>query len=150
MVRRMFKKRLEGYSRQMNEHLVSAEAEGYTFTFGISPTTLRIGGICAVITGAILAVLLNATEPFRIPLGIALGVLAITLLIANAVNNSSRAHELNSAPTKRTRERQMMFGRTTVKKSLPAELALLAELYRSGALSEAEFSAAKRRILGVR
>lgn len=150
MVRRMFKKRSEGYSRQMNEHLVSAEAGGYTFTFGISRTTLRIGGICAVITGQILAVLLNATEPFRIPLGIALGVLAITLLIANAVNSSSRAHELNSAPTKRTRERQMMFGRTTLKKSLPAELALLAELYRSGALSEAEFSAAKRRILGGR
>jgi hypothetical protein len=134
----------------MNEHLVSAEAEGYTFTFGISRTTLRIAGLCAVVAGAILAVLINATEPFRIPLGIALGVLAITLLIAYAVNSSSRAHELKTAPTKRTTERQGMFGKMTGKKSLAAELALLAELHRSGALSEAEFSAAKRRILGGR
>jgi hypothetical protein len=149
-VRRMFKKRSQGYSRQMNEHLVSAEAEGYTFTFGISGTTLRIAGLCAVVAGTILAVLINATEPFRIPLGIALGVLAITLLIAFAVNSSSRAHELNPGPTKRTRERQVMFGKITGKKSLAAELALLAELHRSGALTEEEFRAAKRRILDGR
>jgi uncharacterized integral membrane protein len=145
----MFKKHLQGYSRQMNEHLVSAEAEGYTFTFGISRTTLRIASLCAVVAGAILAVLINAAEPFRIPLGIAFGALAITLLIAYAVH-SSRAHELNSAPTERTRERQVMLGKITGKKSLAAELALLAELHRSGALSEEEFSAAKRRILGNR
>ncbi|GAA1792176.1 hypothetical protein GCM10009712_43980 [Pseudarthrobacter sulfonivorans] len=54
---------------------------------------LRIAGLCAVVAGAILAVLINATEPFRVPLGIALGVLAITLLIAYAVTSSSRAHE---------------------------------------------------------
>jgi hypothetical protein len=70
----------------MNEHLVSAEE--YTFTFGISRTMLRIAGLCAVVAGAILAVLINATEPFRVPLGIALGVLAITLLIAYAVHRS--------------------------------------------------------------
>ncbi len=146
----MFKKRSQGYSRQMNEHLVSAEAEGYTFTFGISRTTLRIAGLCAVVAGAILAVLSNATEPFRVPLGIALGVLAVTLLIAFAVNSSSRAHERRPAPTKRIRERQVMFGKITGKRSLAAELALLAELHRSGALSDEEFRAAKRRILGGR
>jgi hypothetical protein len=133
----MFKKRSQGYSRQMNE-------------FGIGRTTLRIAGLCAVVAGAILAVLINATEPFRVPLGIALGVLAITLLIAYAVTSSSRAHELKPAPTKRIWERQVMFGKITGKKSLAAELALLAELHRSGALSDEEFSAAKRRILGSR
>lgn len=146
----MFKKRPQGYSRQMNEHLVSAEAEGYTFTFGISGTTLRIAGLCAVVAGAILAVLINATDPFRIPLGIALGVLSITLLIAYAVSSSSRAHELNPAPAERNREHGVMFGRITGKKSLVTELALPAELHRSGALSDEEFSAAKRRILGNR
>ena len=149
-VRRMFKKRSQGYSRQMNEHLVSAEAEGYTFTFGISRTTLRIAALCAVGAGAILAVLINAREPFRIPLGIALGVLAITVLIAYAVTSSSRAHELNPAPAEPTRERRVIFSKMAGKKSLAAELALLAELHRSGALSDEEFSAAKRHILGGR
>lgn len=145
----MFKKSSQGYSRQMNEHLVSAEAEGYTFTFGISRRALRIAGLCAVVIATTLAVLINATEPFRIPLGIALGVLAIILLITY-VNSSSRTHEHSPAPTKRTRERQVMFGKTTGKKSLAADLALRAELHRSGALSEEEFSAAKRRILDGR
>lgn len=149
-VRNMFKKRSQGYSRQMNEHLVSAEAEGYTFTFGISRTALRIAGLCAVVAGAILAVLINATEPFRVPLGIALGVLAITLLIAYAVTSSSRAQERKPAPTKRTKERQVVFGKIAGKKSLAAELALLSELHRSGALSDDEFSTAKHRILGGR
>jgi hypothetical protein len=132
----------------MNEHLVSAE--GYTFTWGISRTMLRIAGLCAVVAGAILAVLMNATEPFRVALGIALGVLAITLLIAYAVTSSSRAHEWRPAPTKRIRERQVMFGKISGTKSLAAELSLLAELHRSGALSDEEFSAAKGRILGSR
>ncbi|WP_171046581.1 SHOCT domain-containing protein [Pseudarthrobacter sp. NamE5] len=134
----------------MNEHLVSAEAEGYTFTFGISRMTLRIAGLCAVVAGTILAVLINATEPFRIPLGIALGVLAITLLVAYAVNSSAREHEPNPGPTEHTREREVTFGKMARKKSLAAELALLAELHRSGALSDEEFSAAKGRILGGR
>ncbi|WP_458778605.1 SHOCT domain-containing protein [Arthrobacter sp. D3-16] len=134
----------------MNEHLVSAEDEGYTFTFGISRMTLRIAGLGAVAAGAILAVLINAREPFRVPLGIALGVLAITLLIAYALKSSPRPHALDPAPTDRSSVRQVMFGKITGKKSLATELALLAELHRSGALSDEEFSAAKRRILGGR
>ncbi|WP_223860549.1 SHOCT domain-containing protein [Pseudarthrobacter sulfonivorans] len=43
-----------------------------------------------------------------------------------------------------------MFGKITGKKSLAAELTLLAELHRSGALSDEEFSAAKDSILGSR
>jgi Short C-terminal domain len=143
--RRMFKKSSQGYSRQMNERLVSAEAEGYPFTFGISRRALRIAGLRAVVIAATLAVLIK----FRIPSGIALRVLGIILLITY-VDSSSGTHELSPAPTKRTKERQVMFGKTTGKKSLAADLALLAELHRSGALSEEEFSAAKRRILDGR
>lgn len=43
-----------------------------------------------------------------------------------------------------------MAGKIMGKKSLAADLALLAELHGSGALSDEEFSAAKRRILGSR
>ena len=86
----MFKQPTRGYSREMNDNLVPAEAEGYTFQFGISRTTLRIVGLCAVVAVTVLTVLINATEPFRIPLGITLGALAITLLVAYAVSSSDR------------------------------------------------------------
>lgn len=106
-------------------------------------------GLCAVVAGVIIAVLANTTEPFRTPLGIALGVLAITLLIAYAVNSSSRRHKLEPAATEsRIGGHQAMVGKIRGKKSLAAELALLAELHANGALSDEEFSAAKRRILG--
>jgi hypothetical protein len=131
----------------MNEHLVSTEADGYTFTIGLSRASLRIAALCAVVAGTILGVLVNATEPFRVPLGIALGVLAITLLIAYAVHGSSRPHKTEPAPAKRSGRRHVMVGKMTGKKSLAAELALLAELHGRGALSDEEFSAAKRRIL---
>ena len=139
----------QGYSRQMNEHLVSAEAEGSTFTFGLSRTTLRITGLCAVFAVAILAVVISGPEPFRIPLGITLGALAITLLVAYTVHRSAVARE-RPATAGRIRERNVMFGKVTSKKSLAAELALLSELHRSGELSDEEFSSAKRRVLDGR
>lgn len=144
----MFNKCPRGYYRQMNEHLVSTEADGYTFTFGISRSSLRIAGLCAVVAAAFFAVLINATEPFRVPLGIAMGVLVITLLITYAVNSSSRTHELQPETAKRARGPQMMVGKIMGKGSLAAELALLAELHGRGALTDEEFSAGKRRILG--
>ena len=131
----------------MNEHLVSTEADGYTFTFGLSSASLRIAALCAVVAGTILGVLVYATEPFRVPLGIVLGVLAITLLIAYAVHGSSRPHKTEPAPAKRSGGHHVLAGKMTGKKSLAAELALLAELHGRGALSDEEFSAAKRRIL---
>lgn len=139
---RMFNGSCQSYPRQMNEHLVSTETDGYTFTLGLSRASLRIAGLCAVVAGTILGVLVNATEPFRVPLGIALGVLAITSLIAYAVHGSSRQHKTEPAPANRS-GRHHAIG----KKSLAAELALLAELHGRGALSDEEFSAAKRRIL---
>lgn len=143
----MFKKPTQGYSRQMNDNLVPAEAEGYTFQFGISRTTLRIVGLCSVVAATVLTVLINATEPFRIPLGITLGAVAITLLAAYAVSSSARARKLKPARNESTRERQAVFGKITGRKSLAAELALLSELHRSGELSDEEFSVAKRRTL---
>lgn len=140
--------RPRGYHRQMNERLVSTEADGYTFTFGISRSSLRIAGLCAVVAAAILTVLISAKEPFRVPLGIAMGVLLITLLITYAVNSSSRTRELEPATAKRARGSRVMVGRIIGKRSLAAELALLAELHGRGALTDEEFSAAKRRILG--
>jgi len=144
----MFNRCPRGYYRQMNEHLVSTEADGYTFTFGISRSSLQIAGLCAVVSAAFLAVLINATEPFRVPLGIAMGVLVITLLITYAVNSSSRTPELQPERAKRVRGPQMMVGKIMGKGSLAAELALLAELHGRGALTDEEFSAGKRRILG--
>jgi len=144
----MFNRCPRGYYRQMNEHLVSTEADGYTFTFGISRSSLQIAGLCAVVSAAFLAVLINATEPFRVPLGIAMGVLVITLLITYAVNSSSRTPELQPERAKRVRGPQMMVGKIIGNGSLAAELALLAELHGRGALTDEEFSAGKRRILG--
>jgi hypothetical protein len=141
-----------GYSRHMNEHAVSTEAGGYIFAFSISRMSLRIAGLFAVSAGVIIAVVANATEPFRAPLGIALGVLAITLLIAHVVNSSSRRQKLEPAPTTdigdaRTTGYQVKVGKIRSRKSVASELALLADLRMKGALSDEEFSAAKRRIL---
>ena len=85
----MFKERSKGYSRRMNEDAVLPDAGGYIFAFSIRRAALRIAGLCSVAAGAIIAVVANATEPFRIPVGIALGVLAITLLSTYAFNRSS-------------------------------------------------------------
>lgn len=142
----MFNERSQGYSRQMNQHAVSTESGGYIFAFSISRTWLPIAGLCAVAAGVIIAAVANATEPFRGPLGIALGVLAITLLITYTLNSSSRRQKLEPAPpTARSGGHQVMVGRKT---SLASELSLLTELHAKGALSDEEFSLAKRRLLG--
>jgi len=131
----------------MNEHAVSTDAGGYIFAFSISRMSLRIVGLCAVAFAAIIAVLASATEPFRAPLGIALGVLVVTLLTAFAFKRSSQTQKVVRTPTP-ARGHHVTVGKTRVEKSLAAELALLADLHAKGALSDEEFSAAKRRILG--
>lgn len=145
----MFKERSQGYSRHMNEHAVSTEAGGYIFAFSISRMSLRIAGLCAVSAVVIVTVVASATEPFRAPLGIVLGVLAITLLIAYAFNRSSRRQKLEPAPTaaRTGGHRVTVIGKMRGKRTLASELALLADLHSKGALSDEEFSAAKRRIL---
>ncbi|RNL55670.1 SHOCT domain-containing protein [Arthrobacter oryzae] len=133
----------------MNQHAVSTESGGYIFAFSISRTWLRIAGLCAVAAGVIIAVVANATEPFRGPLGIAFGVLAITLLIAYTLSRSSRRQKLELAPpAAHIGGHQVMVGKLRRKKSLASELSLVTELHAKGALSDEEFSLAKRRLLG--
>jgi hypothetical protein len=97
----------------------------------------------------VIAIVANATEPFRAPLGIALGVLAITLLIALAVKSSSRRQAAEPASTEAPKGGpRTMLGTIRRKRSVAAELALLAELHAKGALSDEEFSAAKLGALG--
>lgn len=108
-----------------------------------------MAGLCAVATGAIITVIATAAEPFRIPLGIALGVLAITLLGAYAFTRSSRRKKLEAAPTPaQPGWHRVTVGKMRKRKSMASELALLAELHTKRALSHEEFSAAKRRVIG--
>lgn len=132
----------------MNQHAVSTGPGGYIFAFSISRRRLRIAGSCAVVA-VVIAIVANATVPFRAPLGIALGVLAITLLIALAVKGSSQRQTQEPATAQaRTGGHRILLGRMRGRRSLAAELALLAELHAKGALSDEEFRAAKLRTLG--
>jgi hypothetical protein len=146
----VFKERLRGYALHMNERAVSTGPGGYLFAFSISRASLRLTGLCAVSAVVVGAALATATEPFRIPLGIALGATAATLLIAYAVSRSSRGDkpEPASTPAGRGGHRATGIGKLGRKKSVASELALLADLHSRGALSAHEFTAAKRRILG--
>lgn len=131
----------------MNQHVVPNEPGQYIFAFSLSPTWLRIAGSCAF-AAVIIAFVANATEPFRAPLGIALGVLATTLLIAFAVKGSSRRQTQEPAAAQaRTGGHRMLLGNMRGRRSLAAEMALLAELHAKGALSDEEFNAAKLRTL---
>jgi len=147
--RGMFKGCSQGYSRQMNQHAVSTGPGGYLFAFNISRRWLRIAGSCAVAAGVIVAVVANATEPFRAPLGIAVGVLAITLLTTIAAKNSSRGQIPAPASTEaRAGGHRILVGKMRRRRSVATELVLLAELHAKGALTDEEFSAAKLRTLG--
>ncbi|MET3722058.1 hypothetical protein [Arthrobacter sp. UYEF21] len=76
----------------------------------------------------IIAVLANAAEPFRAPLGIALGVLASTLLFAYVLNRSTQRQKLVPSPTPAGNGgHQAAAGKRLGKKSLSSELAVLAE-----------------------
>ena len=133
----------------MNQHAVSTQSDGVIFALSISRRWLRVAGSCAVASGAVIAIVANSTEPFRAPLGIALGVLAMTLLIAFAVKSPSRRQAAEPASTKIGKSGpRTVLGTMRRKRSVAAELALLAELHAKGALSDEEFTAAKLRTLG--
>jgi hypothetical protein len=88
------------------------------------------------------AIVANATEPFRAPLGIALGVLAVTLLITLALRNSSRRQMPQPSSTEaRAGGPRTVLGKMRSRASVATELALLAELHAKGALTDDEFSA---------
>lgn len=144
----MFKARSYGYPRHMNEHALPTDTGGYKFAFSIRPMALRMAGLCAVAIGAIIVVTANTPEPFRIPLGIATGVLAITLLGAYAFNRQSGRKKPAPGPTPpESGWHQVTVGKMRGNKSMASELALLAELHAKGALSHEEFTAAKRRVI---
>ncbi|OFI36730.1 hypothetical protein BIU82_11640 [Arthrobacter sp. SW1] len=117
--------------------------------FSMNRKWLRIAVLYAVVAGVVIAAVASAAEPFRIPLGIALGVLVITLAVAFAGKRSSgqQAREVPSADTHAGVPRTVLR-KLRGRKPVAAELALLAELHAKGALSDEEFSAAKRRTLG--
>ena len=82
------------------------------------------------------------------PLGNRACVLAITLLIALAIKGSTRRQTQEPAAAQaRTGGHRMLLEKMRGRRSLAAELALLAELHAKGALSDEEFSAAKLRTL---
>jgi hypothetical protein len=144
----MFNACSQGYPRQMNQHAASTEPGGYLFAFSFTRRWLRVAGLGAAASGAVISVLANATEPFRAPLGIALGVLAITVLIAIAVKSSPPGRMPEPARTEARAGHRAVLGNMRGRRSVAAELALLAELHAKGALSDGEFSAAKIRTLG--
>lgn len=134
----------------MNQHAVSSEMPGgYRLALRISRKWLRIVGLCAIAAAVVIVILANATEPFRAPLGIALAVVAITLLIAVSIESpvsgkvADRRGNRAGAGNRRT-----PLGRMWGRRPVAAELALLAELHAKGALSDEEFSLAKLRTLG--
>lgn len=131
----------------MNQHAFSAEPGGYIFAFSISRIWLRIAELCAV-AAAVIAVVATATEPYRAPLAIALGAVAITMLTVFTHRGSSRrtARDKVSAQA-RSGGHRILPGKMRGRRSVAADLALLAELHAKGTLSDEEFSAAKLRTL---
>lgn len=96
----------------MNHHAVSTEAGGYLFAFLMSRRWLWITGVC-VLAGVVIGIVANTTEAFRIPLAIALGVLAVTLLIAFGIKGSSQWKKQEPASGRaRTRGDRTIPGRT--------------------------------------
>lgn len=99
----MFNECLQGYPRQMNQHAVSTEPGGYIFAFSISRRWLRKAGSWAIAAGVVVSVVANATEPFRAPLGIALGVLAIpcsSRLQSRAPHGGGRRNQRRPKPAR--------------------------------------------------
>jgi uncharacterized membrane protein YfcA len=138
--------------QHMNEHTVPSEIGGYLFEFrGKRPlreTARWITGLGLFIGGVAIAVIGNASSSYlSIPLGIAVAVLGVTLLIAYAFSRNKT--NLESAPVRAGKRRVQRVSKVSAKGSLASELALLADLYSQGALSPGEFEAAKRRILDI-
>lgn len=134
----------------MNEQAVPAGSGGYIFAFSISRKWVRTALLCAVAAGVVVTVLANAEGTFRIPLGIALVVLAVTILGAYARNTSGRQQKPDgTVPTRAASHRRVVLGGIRSNRSLASELALLADLHARGSLTTEEFTAAKHRILGT-
>lgn len=127
----------------MNEHVVPRAAGGHLFEYrdgdqGLGRTAVQLAGLCLVASGVDITVVGTTFGQLSFILGIVIALLGATLLVTFTVDYSKllRRFKLPHTPAS---------GSPNV--SVASELALLADLYSSGALSPEEFTAAKRRIL---
>jgi hypothetical protein len=140
------------YPSHMNEHTAPSDTGGFFFEFsGKRPLRETAGWVSGVgLAGAGMAIAAIGTAShshISMPLGIAVAVLGAILLFLYAVTRSrTKPASLSSAAGK---HRVKNAGRAAGKESLAADLVVIANLYSQGALTAEEFTAAKRRILGI-
>ncbi|PTT59177.1 hypothetical protein DBR22_22180 [Arthrobacter sp. HMWF013] len=104
-------------------------------------------GLGLVIGGVAIMVIGNASSSYlSLPLGIAIAVLGVILLITYAFDKNRKNRAF---PVQANRHRIRSIRGVRGKDSLASDLATLADLYSQGALSRGEFEAAKRRILDI-
>lgn len=127
----------------MNEHVVPWAPGGHLCEYrdgdqGLGRTAVQLAGLCRVASGVVITVVGTTLGQLSFILGIVIALLGATLLVTFTVDYSKllRRFKLPHTPAS---------GSPNV--SVASELALLADLRSSGALSPEEFTAAKRRIL---
>jgi hypothetical protein len=140
------------YSSHMNEHAASRETGGFLFEFrGKRPlreTAQWVAGFGLSVAGVAIAVIGTAANSYlSMPLGIAITVLGVLVLVTYALTKRRSRSWSAGATTARAPRTGVFRGRA--QQSLATELALLANLHSQGALSSDEFEAAKRRLLGT-
>jgi predicted signal transduction protein with EAL and GGDEF domain len=138
----------------MNEQAVPNEAGGFLFEFrgnqGLGQAILWLPGVTAAVSGVVIAVIGSTSNPLFIPLGIAFAVLGVVLLIAYALDKPRKQQTMKLAhgPAQAGKQAPRHGKNERREGSLASDLALLADLFSRGALSQREFDVAKRRILG--
>ena len=133
----------------MSEHTVPHEAGGYLFEFGrrrpLRETTRWMTGLGLVMGGVANMFIGNASSSYlSLPLGIAIAVLGVILLVTYAFDKDQKNR---TSPVQANRHRIRSVRRVRGKESIASDLAILADLFSQGALTRREFDAAKRRIL---
>ena len=129
--------------KRMNEHAAPGAAGGHLFEYRdggrrLGRTAVQLAGLCLVTSGAVITVVGTTFGQLSFILGIVFALLGATLLVTLTLDHSSLLRRFKLPHTPPNNGRNV---------SVASELALLADLYSSGALSPEEFSAAKRRIL---
>ncbi|MGN7147670.1 SHOCT domain-containing protein [Arthrobacter sp. SAFR-179] len=129
----------------MNERAVPGAAGGYLLEYRdgdhrLGRTAVQLAGLCLVASGVVITVVGTTFGQLSFILGIFIALLGATLLVTLTLDHSRllRRFKLPHGPANVSRN-----------VSVASELAVLADLYSSGALSAEEFSAAKRRILDL-
>jgi Short C-terminal domain len=127
----------------MNERAAPGAAGGYLFEYrdgdrSLGRTAVQLAGLCLVASGVVITGVGTTFGQLSFILGIVIALLGTALLVTLTLDFSRllQRFRLPHGPAS---------GSPNV--SVASELALLADLYSSGALSAEEFTAAKRRIL---